>query len=395
MSRAQYSTLMEVFQSVPDPRKARGKRYPLAYLLALISAAMAAGQKAGRGIAQWIQLHASEVIECLDPPRESMPSASTIRRTMRDVDAEVLEEGVSILALRQGSCEEGGSNSSGEAEEGEDKTLQGMALDGKELRGVRAHGQPTALISLTEHGSGIVYAQRAVEQGSNEITAAPKLLEGLELQGKVITMDALHTQRALAERILEQGGDYLMVVKDNQPELRAAIALLFDEPPWLPRQRDQECQGQQTVSKGHGRLETRVLETSNALSDYLDWPGVAQVMRRSCRRVRIKTGEVEHHTSYGITSLPWSQVSAAQIEALWRGHWTIENRVHYVRDVTMGEDACHMRTGNAPHTMATLRNALLSLFRHKGWNNIADALRYYAANFSEALELVGAVPDRL
>jgi hypothetical protein len=104
---------------------------------------------------------------------------------------------------------------------------------------------------------------------------------------------------------------------------------------------------------------------------------------------------VEHHTSYGITSLPWSQVSAAQIEALWRGHWTIENCVHYVRDVTMGEDACHMRTGNAPQTMAALRNALLSLFRRNGWSNIADALRYYAANFSQALELVGAVPDRL
>ena len=112
MSRAQFTTLMEVFQSIPDPRKARGKRYPLAYLLVLISAAMAAGQKAGRGIAQWIQLHASEIIECLDPPRESMPSASTIRRAMRDVDAEVLEEGVSILALTQGSCEEGASDSS-------------------------------------------------------------------------------------------------------------------------------------------------------------------------------------------------------------------------------------------------------------------------------------------
>ena len=395
MSGGQFTTLMEVFQSIPDPRKARGKRYPLAYLLALISAAMAAGRKAGRGIAQWIQLHASEVIEYLDPPRESMPSASTIRRIMRDIDAEVLEQAVSILVLAQGSGKEGADTSSLEAEEEEDKRLQGMALDGKELRGMRAHGQPMVLISLTDHESGVVYAQRAIDEGSNEITSAPKLLDGLALQGKVITMDALHTQRALARQILEQGGDYLMVVKDNQPELRASIALLFDEPPWLPRQRDQECQSQQTVSKGHGRLETRVLETSNALSDYLDWPGVAQVMRRSCRRLRMKTGEVEHNISYGITSLPWSKVSAAQIETLWRGHWTIENRVHYVRDVTMGEDACQMRAGNAPQTMATLRNALLSLFRRNGWNNIADALRYYAANFSQALELVGAVPDRL
>ena len=103
MNGTQYTTLMEAFDSIPDPRKARGKRYPLAYLLALISAAMAAGQKAGRGIAQWIGFHASEVIEYLDPPRESMPSASTICRIIRDIDAEVLEQAVSILVLAQGS----------------------------------------------------------------------------------------------------------------------------------------------------------------------------------------------------------------------------------------------------------------------------------------------------
>jgi predicted transposase YbfD/YdcC len=386
---------MEVFQSIPDHRKARGKRYPLAYLLALISAAMAAGQKAGRGIAQWIHMHASDVIQCLDPPRQSMPSASTIRRVLRDVDVGVLEQAVSILVLAQESGKEETDTTSFEAEEGRGLRLQGIALDGKELRGMRAHGQLMALISLTDHESGVVYAQRAIDEGSNEITAAPKLLEGHDLEGKVITMDALHTQRALAKRILEQGGDYLMVVKDNQPELRASIALLFDEPPWLPRQRDQECRTEQTISKGHGRLETRVLETSNALSDYLDWPGASQVMRRSCRRVKMKSGEVEHSITYGITSLPWSKVNAAQIEELWRGHWTIENRVHYVRDVTMGEDACQMRTGNAPQAMATLRNAVLSLLRHKGWKNFADALRYHAANFPQALELVGAVPGGL
>ena len=101
MSGTQYTTLMEVFQSIPDHRKARGKRYPLAYLLALISAAIAAGQKAGRGIAQWIHMHANDVMECLDPPRQSMPSASTIRRVLRDVDVGVLEQAVSILVLAQ------------------------------------------------------------------------------------------------------------------------------------------------------------------------------------------------------------------------------------------------------------------------------------------------------
>ena len=394
MNEHDCSTLMQVFQGIPDPRMARGKRYEWDFLLALISAAIACGQKSARGIAQWIQLNASVVLANMHPPRDSMPSESTIRRTLGSVPVETLEARLTRLGLalirsiREVQCRK-------ESSEPEEERLQGRAMDGKEVRGVRAHGQRTVLISLIEHDSGVVCAQRAVEQGSNEITAAPKLLQGLELQGTVITMDALLTQRSLARQILKQNGHYLMVVKDNQPELRRAIALLFDEPPWLPRDRDQEYRMHCSTEKGHGRIETRVLETSNALSDYLDWPGVGQVMRRSCRRVKTKTGEVESHSSYGITSLDWTQADAAQIETLWRGHWAIENRVHHVRDATMGEDACQMRTGDAPQVLAALRNAVLSLLRWLGWQNIADALRYYAVNFQRSLQLVGAISDQL
>ena len=235
----------------------------------------------------------------------------------------------------------------------------------------------------------------AVEQKSNEITAVPQLLEGRDLSGTVTTMDALLTQRSLAQQILDQKGHYLMIVKQNQSELYDAIALLFELPPWLREERDQEYRVHHTVDKGHGRLETRTLETSNTLCDYLDWPGVEQVMRRRCRRVNLKTGEVSTQTTYGITSMPWTEVDAAQIEALWRAHWTIENRVHYVRDVTMSEGACQMRTGHAPQVLAALRNIILSLFRWKGWQNIADALRYCAACFRRSLELISASPDGL
>lgn len=115
-------------------------------------------------------------------------------------------------------------------------------------------------------------------------------------------------------------------------------------------------------------------------------------MRRRCRRVNAHTGEGRTQTRYGITSLARAQADAAQLEQLWRGHWAIENRVHYVRDVTLGEDAGQVHVGNAPHALATLRNALLNLFRGKGWQNIADAIRYYAASLAEALKLIGLTP---
>jgi predicted transposase YbfD/YdcC len=265
---------------------------------------------------------------------------------------------------------------------------QGQAVDGKAVRGASRQGPSIHLVSLVEHGSGKVYGQIEVEQKSNEIPAVPRLLAGRDLSTVVITVDALHTHSPLAQQILDQGGHYVMVVKENQPELVQAIALLFDQPPWLEQERTAEYQVTKTVNKGHGRREIRQLESSPSLNDYLDWPGLGQVFRRHCERLILKTGEITRETRYGLTSLRPEQASAAQLEVLCRGHWTIENRVHYVRDVSWGEDAGLAHVGNTPHALAALRNAILSLFRSKGWTNIADALRYYAASAQHALALI-------
>jgi predicted transposase YbfD/YdcC len=315
-----------------------------------------------------------------------MPSESTLGRAVRDLDILELEQRLARHAeylaaqrAKQGTI----TTESGEV-------LQGQAMDGKEVRGVRAYGKPLHLLSLVQHGSGCVLTQVAIGAKQNEITAAPQLLGGRDLRGTVTTMDAMHTQAGFAQQILEQGGHYLMVVKKNQPELCDAIALLFDQPPWLPHERAAEYQVHRTTEKGHGRLERRVLETSPALSGYLDWPGVGQVMRRHYQRIVLKTGEVSSETTYGITSLPFPDVGAAQLEHLWRGHWTIENRVHRVRDGTMGEDAAQTHAGHAAHALAALRNAILNLFRHHGWDNVADAFRHYDASVHDCLDLIGA-----
>ena len=388
MDHEECSTLLDVLQGIPDPRKARGQRYPWLLLLALVSAALASGQKGGHAVAHWVSLHAAELYERLRPPRATMPSESTLRRALRDLDISMLEKRLARHA--QYLAAQGAEQGTITTESGE--VLQGQAMDGKEVRGVRAYGKPLHLLSLAQHGSGRVLGQVAIEAKHNEITAAPQLLADRDLRGTVTTMDAMHTQVDFAQQILDQHGHYLMVVKKNQSELYDAIALLFDKPPWLPREQAAEYQVYRTTEKGHGRLERRVLETSPTLSGYLDWPGVGQVMRRQYQRIVLKTEEVSSETTYGITSLRYPDVGAAGLEQLWRGHWTIENRVHRVRDGTMGEDAGQTHTGHAAHALAALRNAILNLFRQHGWANIADAFRHYAASVQDCLDLIGAAP---
>jgi predicted transposase YbfD/YdcC len=244
------------------------------------------------------------------------------------------------------------------------------------------------LVEAVRH-DGIVLRQTAVAAKSSEITAAPRLLAGQNLAGIVVTVDALLTQRAFAQQIRQQGGHYLMVVKEDQPALLAAIELLFAEPPEGGTAAETVAR---TTTKGHGRLEWRTLETSSALQGWLNWPDHRQVLRRTCRRVRLATGEVQEQVTYGVTSLDVREANAALLERFWRGHWTIENRVHYVRDVTWGEDAGQARVGSTPQALAALRNALLSLLRFLGWTSIADALRHYSAAVHRALQLVGAPP---
>ncbi len=146
------------------------------------------------------------------------------------------------------------------------------------------------------------------------------------------------------------------------------------------------------MEKGHGRLETRTLLTSTSLNAYVHWPAVGQVLQRTCRRVQMATGEVTEETSYAVTSFTPDEASPAVLEHLWRGHWTIENRVHHVRDVAFAEDATRAYVGNTAHASASLCNALLNLFRAAGWQRIPDALRHHAACVERALTLIGVRP---
>jgi predicted transposase YbfD/YdcC len=157
-----------------------------------------------------------------------------------------------------------------------------------------------------------------VADKSNEITAAPRLLAGRALDGVVISMDALLTQRALATQILVQHGHYLMVVKANQRTLFTDLDRLFTGAPLIPWPSD-AAETATTAGKGHGRLEERTLERTAALTGHLDWPGVGQVLRRTCRRVILATGEIQEETNYGVTSLPVEAAAAAEVPVCYCG----------------------------------------------------------------------------
>jgi predicted transposase YbfD/YdcC len=394
MDAPQYTNLRAALAAVPDPRRRRGQRYPWPALLTLIAAALVSGQQNLRAIAQWVAEHAAEVGPTVGLPPGRVPSAATLRRAVRAVDVAALEAQLAAFVAALPTAPPAGSEP--ERVTPPSAVLPvgiGLAIDGKAVRGANRHGARVHLVGLVRHDDGRVLGQVAVADKRNELTAAPRLLAGWDLRGTVTTMDALLTQRALAVQIRAQGGHYLMPVKANQPELRRAIHTLFIQPP-APLATD-AADAATTRDKGHGRLEIRSLARSAALNGYLDWPDVGQVLRRTCQRVDLATGAIEEEVTYGLTSLTPAEATAAQVEALWRGHWTIENRVHRVRDGTWGEDASPIRAGHAPQALAALRNGLLSLLRACGWTQIADATRHYGAFAHRAVALLSSPPLRL
>jgi predicted transposase YbfD/YdcC len=267
--------------------------------------------------------------------------------------------------------------------------LQGISMDGKTLRGSSKQGAEDAhLLSCISQSLGIVLSQVAVSDKTNEITKVDELLEGLTLTGKVLTGDALLSQRTIAGSIIAKGGDYLLVVKDNQPQLLEDIEISFLDHWWL---RDTISQGSLTDQHGN-RTHQWELKASTLLEGYSSWPGLRQVLKLERAVSNKRSGEVRRETSYAITSLGPDRAKPVELIKLWREHWHIENRLHWVRDVTFDEDRSQVRAGHIPEVMAAIRNAAISVMRLMGANNIAATCRRYAAQPSLALAAVGLDP---
>jgi hypothetical protein len=253
---------------------------------------------------------------------------------------------------------------------------EGLAIEGKTLRGRRQQGAPAAhLRSVRSHRLGLTLWQQAVADKTNESPVLEDVWRPLVWEGRVITGDAWLTPRAIAPHIVAGGGDDVLVVKGNQPQLHQDIHRLFQDVDALAEPRA----AAETVDVGHGRLEPRRLPSSTALVGDHAWPGLAQVGHLE-RHVTRKGRRVQRSDVVsGVTSLRPDQVGPEPWLGLVRPHGQLETKVHGVRDVTCDEDRSHVRGGTIPQVMAAFRNTVLGWIRQAGETNIAAACRRLAA----------------
>lgn len=371
---AEIIPLLQVFVEIPDFRRRQGQRYALSAILALACAAMLCGYRSYSAIAEWGRNYGEPWARALGFPQGQTPCAATLHTIFRHLDAEQFETKLgqwaeSVLQARPAGRE----------------ALEGVAVDGKTQRGSAKQGAHGAhLLSAVSQRLGLTLAQQAVNDKSNELGHIQAVLAALLLPGKVITTDALHTQRPMAQTVVDHAGDYLMIVKENQPQLLADIETLFQEPQVVAETLTQA----RTIESGHGRIEERCLTASSALLGYIDWPGHQQVFRLE-RTVTIKkTGLRRHEVVYGITSLAPHRADATRLLLLNRRHWRIE-ATHWLRDVTFDEDRSQVRCGHIAEVMAALRNVAIARLRLAGETNIAAACRRLAAQPGAALALIG------
>jgi predicted transposase YbfD/YdcC len=371
---AQPQPLIEVFAEMPDFRRRQGQRHALPAILSLACCAMLCGYRSYSAIAEWGRNYGTGIAHALGFTHNT-PCAATLHTIFRRMDRDALETKLGDWAERVVANTPPAPSASEAA----------VAIDGKTLRGSRKQGAPGVhLLSALSHHLGLTLAQQAVDAKTNEITQVETVLRQLVLKDRVITMDALLTQRHVAQTIVDEGGDYVMIVKENQPQLRADIELVFTLPPAGDRQ-----ESARTVDIGHGRIEQRNITTSEALVGYSDWPGLVRVFELGRHVITQKTGEERAEVVYGVTSLRPERATPGRLLELVRGHWHIENKSHWVRDVTFDEDRSQVRCGNIPQVMAALRNTTIGLLRLAGHTNIAAACRRLAAQPAQALALIG------
>src|SRR5215210_5347198 len=375
MNTRKVPSLRDALAEVAEFRQAQGRRYELLSVLLLCCVAVMCGYRSQAAIAEWGTNYGRKWLVRLGIKRRRGPSQPTLHRIFKGIDCEQLERVVGQWAeLVLDSCPPKPS------------ALEAVALDGKTLCGSQRQGARDAhLLSALSHRLGVVISQLAVEDRTNEIGHMDELLTSLVLEGRVITADSLLTQREIAQTIIARGGNYLLPVKDTQPSLREDIALVFAESKLL-----QDTITEARIIDQHGdRIEERRLRASTALCGYTDWPGHQQVLEVERAVTKKRTGEMRTEVAYAITSLSAERASARQLLQLWRAHWHIENKLHWVRDVTFDEDRSQVRTERIPQVMAALRNVAISLLRVYGAENIAAATRRYAARPALALAAVG------
>lgn len=384
-AEAQIESLYQKLQTVPDYRHKRGRRYEAAAVMVIVLLAKMAGEESVSGIAEWASLRAGWLKEALGLRR--LPCANTYAYICTHLDTIELAAQIATYFgqfATEEACEEPpeGQENSAEAE------WEHWAVDGKVLRGSHRQapssqsGQEVLNVYAVEHGY-LKHCQPIASKGYEAATAQAFIAQS-DCAGKVITADALHTRPRFCRQIRRQQGEYVLVVKGNRPELEAEIRQLFALAP-DPRY---PVQTVRTVDKGHGRLTVRQLSTSSELNLAVaaEWRDAAQVFL--LERWVTRHGKTSYESVCGLTSLSARAASPAKLLALVRAHWHIENRCHWRRDATLGEDRCTVRQPRVATVLAVLNSAILAIFDHLKIANARKARRLFDAHPQLALALL-------
>lgn len=351
------SNLREVFQSIDDWRVQRTQRHDLADILVIATCAMLCGQGHYTHMEAFGNLKRTWLESFLALPN-GIPSHDTFRKVFSLLDPKRFMEAFSLWTqgvLRQLSSE------------GLESGLKGViAIDGKALRGAVDKGQaPAVIVGAWASELSLCLGQVKVADKSNEIGAMPELLEMLALKGCIVTIDAMGCQREVARKIIQQKGDYILALKSNQESLHQQVSHYLDTGEDLARA---EGNFHQEESDGHGRHEVRRCWVSEEVECWLQgaekWAGLRSVAAVECERT--VAGQTTVQRRYFISSL---KADAALIAASVRAHWGIENSLHWVLDVTFGEDESRSRSGDSAENLATLRRLTHAMIKRENPNS--------------------------
>jgi predicted transposase YbfD/YdcC len=377
--------LLELLGGVSDGRSDRGRDHPVSVVLALAAAAVVAGMSGYTAITGWVSDVPAEVLADLYIRAGALPagppSKTTIWRVLTDADAEafdaVIGQWLSGLA--------GFTTPPAAGEGGDVSGFVQVRLDGKTIRGAKdAQGNQTHLLAALvgpDAATSLVAAQAEVGAKTNEVPMAAEVLGQIDLNGKIVTADALHTVKATAEHICERGGQFVLPVKENRRALFDALdALAWKEVPITHRDTD----------KGHGRVTTRTIQVLPAPPD-LPFPHVNQVFLVERYVSDLRGRPISAVAALGVASPEPGQASPAELAGYVREQWSIES-LHWIRDTLYHEDKSQIRTRSGPRIMAALRNLAIGALRLAGRTDITEATRWAARRMDRPFTILGLTP---
>ena len=363
-----YQPLLASFDKITDLRSKRGVRYKLKPFLILLFLSKLGGADRSAEIADWVKFRFTELKSLLHLDWKKSPHEVTWKRMMENaIDAGEVErvfgEYLQIMSADESEL---------------------WNLDGKVVCRVKLEetDKQLHLLAVAESEKSLTIEQTALAEGENEISAGKRLLGKVNLTNKIVSGDAIFAQTELSRKVVEKGGEYLWKLRANQGKIYELAKAHFE------KRGDKYFGKTSDIDKGHGRIEEREILTSFRIAGEIEFPYLEQVFRIRKKSIQVKTGKQSEQMIYGITSLPVERYGAAELLDLTRNHWRIENGLHYRRDVTFKEDAVQKKSINGGQIMAALNNLAIGILRKIGWENIAQARRFYEAQIRKGFELI-------